>query len=213
MIKSLPIPDNENERLKDLASYDILDSIDEQDYDSITALASSIAGTPIALISLVDANRQWFKSRVGLEATETPRNISFCQYAIMGDEMFEVENALEDPTFNTNPLVTGAPNIRHYAGVPLTTPTGHNIGTLCVISPEPGSLSSEQKTGLTTLAKQVINQLELKKKNKILVNKKNRLINFSIYPAIFYVLPPLMGSLKRLTQGLVNFWATALKLS
>lgn len=163
---SAPIPENENERLAELLSYDVLDTEAEQLFDDLTALASQICETPIALISLVDPNRQWFKSRVGLDAQETPREIAFCSHAILQQEIFEVPNAKEDPRFHDNPLVTGAPDIRFYAGAPLITPSGQAIGTLCAIDREPRELTEEQRASLQTLSKSVVAHLELKRKNR-----------------------------------------------
>ncbi len=175
MAKELPIPTNEDERLKALQDYNVLDTLPEEEYDAITKLASFIAGTPIALVSLIDEDRQWFKSKVGLEAPETTRDISFCQYAIMDDTPYEVVNATENPIFKDNPLVTGDPNIRHYAGFPLKNPQGYNLGTLCVINSVPGQLSEDQNTALKTLANQVTAQLELRKQNHMLSESKKSL--------------------------------------
>jgi len=163
---SAPIPDDEDKRLTELLSYDVLDTEAEQLFDDITKLASQICDSPIALISLVDPNRQWFKSRVGLEAQETSRNIAFCSHAILQREVFEVNDATKDPRFHDNPLVTGAPHIRFYAGAPLVTPSGHAIGTLCAISDEAKTLTDVQRSALQTLSQSVVAHLELKRKNR-----------------------------------------------
>lgn len=164
-MKTPPIPANELDRLKALDRYSIMDSLPEKEYDALTQLASHICGTPIALVSLLDQERQWFKSSVGLDVSETPRDLSFCQYAIMGDEVYEVDNALENELFANNPLVTGNPNIRYYAGAPLTDSNGFNLGSLCVIDTKPNKLSEEQKKALTLLADQVVVLLSLRAKN------------------------------------------------
>lgn len=165
-MKAAPLPQNEDERLAELLSYDVLDTEAEQLFDDLTALASQICETPIALISLIDPDRQWFKSRVGLDAEETSREIAFCSHAILQEEVFEISNATLDPRFHDNPLVTGAPDIRFYAGAPLITPSGHAIGTLCAIDRKPKTLTEAQKVSLQTLSKSVVAHLELKRKNR-----------------------------------------------
>lgn len=157
-----PTPSNESSRLAALLRFELLDTPAEAMFDNITALAAQICETPIALISLVDAERQWFKSRQGLDARETPRELAFCAHAINGETLFEVENALLDPRFRDNPLVTGAPDIRFYAGMPLADGEGHNLGTLCVIDRQPRQLSVQQKGALKLLAQQAINLFELR---------------------------------------------------
>jgi len=147
-------------RLAALLRYEILDTPEDSAFDDFTALAAQICDTPIALISLVDDRRQWFKSRVGLDVSETPREISFCTYTITGDEIFEVPDTLQDPRFCSNPLVLGDPHIRFYAGTPLTSPDGYNLGTLCVIDRQPRRLSPEQRETLERLGRQVIRLFE-----------------------------------------------------
>ena len=154
---------DEQDRLAALARYAILDTAAEDAFDELVQLASTICASPIALISFVDASRQWFKARVGLGTAETPRQISFCTHAILQRELFIVHDARQDPLFAGNPLVTGEPKIRFYAGAPLVTPDGFNLGTICVIDREPRVLGSEQRHALATLARQVVVQLELRR--------------------------------------------------
>lgn len=155
------LPPSEIARLEALRQYRILDTPCEQAYDDITALAAFICDAPIALISLVDSDRQWFKSKVGLNVNETSRDSSFCAHAILSEGIMIVNDALRDERFHNNPLVTGEPKIRFYAGVPLRTPDTHQIGTLCIIDRQVRELSEYQTKTLKALARQVVMQLEL----------------------------------------------------
>ncbi|MEQ8207712.1 MAG: diguanylate cyclase, partial [Woeseia sp.] len=162
-MSSVPIPPNDADRIRKLEEYSILDTLPEQDYDDITRLAAVICETPISLISLVDGHRQWFKSRVGLEAQETPREHAFCAHSIMTpDDVFVVNDASKDERFTQNPLVTGDPNIRFYAGAPLLAPSGEALGTLCVIDQKPRELTLAQADALRLLSRLVVSQFEMR---------------------------------------------------
>ena len=161
-MKTAATPLNEADRLAALRRYEILDTPPEREFDDLARLASYICNIPIALISLVDSGRQWFKSHHGIAAHETPRRLAFCAYTILGNGIFEVPDALLDQRFADNPLVLDTPEIRFYAGTPLRTPDGANIGTLCVIDRVPHRLSEQQRDALRILGDQVVRQLELR---------------------------------------------------
>ena len=159
------LPADESARLEALCACQVLDTLPEPAYDDLTRLAAQICGTPVALVSFVDAGRQWFKSKVGLVAAETNRDAAFCAHAILNPvELLLVPDALADARFADNPLVTGPPHIRFYAGAPLVTLEGHALGTLCVIDQTPRSLTVAQKDALLALARQVVSQLELRRR-------------------------------------------------
>src|SRR6478672_721928 len=158
-----PLPSNEAARLEALSQYNILDTAPEQAFDDLTRLAAHICETPMALVSLVDARRQWFKSKVGLNVQETPRDVAFCAHALHRPKPLVVPDALADERFAKNPLVTSEPHIRFYAGVPLITPEGYPLGTLCVLDQVPRQLSDWQLEALSALAHQVVTQLELRR--------------------------------------------------
>jgi len=163
-------PDNEEARIVALEKYAILDSDPEQAFDDLTLLASFVCRTPIALISLVDEDRQWFKSRVGLNATETSRDIAFCSTAILQSDVFVVSDALKDDRFRDNPLVISEPHIRFYAGAPLINEDGYALGTLCVVDRAPRELTPEQREALEALSRLVLAQMEFRR-NLILLKE------------------------------------------
>ncbi len=158
-----PIPDNETERLRALERYDVLDTPPEESFDRITRLAAELLDMPTALLSLIGQKRQWFKSCFAFNREDTDREIAFCSYTILNDAPMVVEDATDDPRFASNPLVTGDPGIRFYAGVPLTTPDGFNIGTLCLIDTKPRHLDATEVRQLEDLAAMAMNELELRR--------------------------------------------------
>jgi diguanylate cyclase (GGDEF)-like protein/PAS domain S-box-containing protein len=170
------LPANEAQRLKALRSLDLLDTEAELEFDELTALAAQICNVPIALVSLVDEYRQWFKSKVGLEACETSRKVAFCAHSILKpNEIMEIPDAHLDQRFASNPLVTEDPKIRFYAGAPLTTSSGHTLGTLCVLDYSPRRLTTAQKSALETLRLLVIRQIELRHSYKSLKRARGKL--------------------------------------
>jgi len=171
--------DLENKRVEVLMSYEIMDTPPEADLDEITKIAYLICDTPISLISLLDKNRQWFKSNHGLDCSETPKGISFCQYAILTNELFVVEDSLLDDRFKNNPLVIGDPHIRFYAGMPLISSSGYKLGTLCVIDRKPKKLNETHRFIMKSLAKQVITNFELRKTAKELIKLNQKTLNIA----------------------------------
>jgi len=155
-----PISPNEPSRVATLHRYSILDSLSEPEFDDASTLAAILCGTPVSLVSLIDQDRQWFKAKVGIDLTETPRSQSFCAYTLATARTLVVPDAQLDPRFADNPLVTGDPNIRFYAGAPITAPNGHIIGSVCVVDTKPRSITPFQIIGLESLARQVMALIE-----------------------------------------------------
>lgn len=161
---SAPKSPDEDARLEALRQYHVLDTVPEESFDDFTKLASLLCEAPISLISLIDSDRQWFKSKVGIDADETHRDLAFCGHAILeSEDLLVVPNALEDERFLDNPLVSEAPHIRFYAGAPLVNTEGFALGTLCVIDRVPRVLSEDQRTALSTLGRRLVAHLENRK--------------------------------------------------
>lgn len=205
-----PIPDNEEARLARLEQYKILDTPAEDAFDRATRLASKIMGTPIALVSLVDRDRQWFKSRLGLDVPETPRDVAFCAHAIMTTDPLVVGDALQDERFADNPLVNEQPKIRFYAGAPLTTRDGFNIGTLCAIDMEPHAPTDSQIEALQDLAQMVVDELDLRATGRMALEDVARRKQLDELKSAFITsvnhelrtpLTSIIGSLKLLLSG------------
>ncbi|MEV4707509.1 GAF domain-containing sensor histidine kinase [Actinoplanes sp. NPDC049316] len=170
-----PLPANEADRLAALYELDILDSAPEKDFDDIVALASSVCGVPMSLVSLIDTDRQWFKARQGTDLTETSRDLSFCAHAILGKDLMVIPDASQDPRFTGHPAVAVDGGVRFYAGAPLITTDGFALGTLCVVDSHPRRLDVEQLQALRALARQVTSQLELRRYAVALANTTARL--------------------------------------
>jgi len=209
------IPVNESERLAALQRYEILDTEPEQEFDDIALLASNICGTPIALISLVDENRQWFKSKVGAIESEIPRDIAFCAHGILQPDVFVVEDTLTDPRFANNPMVTGHSKIRFYAGSPLITPEGQALGVLSVSDRVPRQLEPKQTAALRALSRQVVAQIELRRNLKELqeavIQRERAEAALSEFQALYHSLIEQLpaGIFRKNAEGryvLVNSW-------
>ena len=167
---------DETERLKTLRDYLVMNTLPEEVFNDVVRLASGICETPIALISLVDDQKQWFKARIGLDTAETPREQAFCAHAILyPSDVMEVSDATKDPRFRSNPLVTGDPNIRFYAGAPLVAPNGQALGTVCVIDRVPRKLDYRQFKLLSALARQVMAILEMQKRIRDLEAERQKM--------------------------------------
>jgi two-component system, NtrC family, sensor kinase len=168
-----PSTSTEAARVASLNRYAILDSEPEQSFDDLVILAAHICQTPMATLSLVDDHRQWFKSKFGVEVKETPREVSICSHAIQQGDLFIVPDTLQDPRFRENPLVTGEPHVRFYAGTPLINEDGYALGTLCVLDREPRQLNTEQKEAINALGRLALRQMELRMNLQLLKEALN----------------------------------------
>ncbi len=201
---------NESERLKALRQYKILDTKPEQAFDDLALIASHICGTPIALITMVDEDRQWFKARIGTDVHETARSISFCSHAIEQKGVFTVPDATLDPRFRDNPLVKGEPHIRFYAGAPLASREGYALGTLCVVDYVPRELTPEQNHALVALERQVAAQLELRRNLDELrvalegIENLSAMIPYCSTCEMNIVIPADTNDMKKITAGIVE---------
>lgn len=177
-MKIAELPENETDRLNDLREYKIMDTPPEVGFDDLVRLAAQIAKVPMSLIALIDEKRQWFKSSIGVDFNETPREISFCSHTILGNSLLLVKDTAKDDRFRDNPFVNGAGGIRFYAGIPLMSYRGNPIGTLCVLDISPNDLNEDQRFALYVLSQQVVKHLELKRINENLerVNKTQNLL-------------------------------------
>lgn len=179
-----PLPKTEELRLLDLQLYDILDTPDEKEYDELRELAAQICNCPISFISLIDNDRQWFKSKQGVSITETSREVSFCSHAILNKDLMVVNDASLDERFSGNPVVEGDMHIRFYAGAPIISPTGQTLGTVCVFDHQPRELNASQKRALEILSNQVTKLLELRLKSKVIEQRATELIKIKDEEAI-----------------------------
>lgn len=198
------IPSDEAERQKELNDLRILDTPAEKRFDRITRIAADLFGVPIALISLVDADRQWFKSKVGLDATQTPRNISFCGHAILSDRVLIVEDALTDLRFRDNPLVTGPPYIRFYAGMPLCGIGGRRLGTLCLIDSSPRKFSPEDSRRLADLSSWAETELNVSLKTESVIAELRDTLVRLVSHELRTPLTGMIGALEIIRSELAN---------
>ena len=171
----LALVSDEQERLEALRSYNIIDTDPEPVFNDLAQLAAYVCGTPMAVVSLLDDERQWLKARVGIDLREVPREQTFCQYALRANDVFEIPDTLADSRYASNPMVTGAPHIRFYVGTPLLTPEGYSLGTLCAFDTVPRSLSTDQREALRLLARQVMAHLELRRTRLLLDDERRKL--------------------------------------
>jgi len=194
----------ESSRIKALYSYDVLNSKNDEFLNNIVFLLSSVCNVPIAYISLLDEDRQYFKAKIGMSLTETNREVSFCTYAIKQNGIYEIEDALKDPLFANNPMVTGRPGVRFYAGMPLKDFAGFNIGTLCIIDRVPRKLSDFQKKILHTLAQSTIDYIVLKKSRENLKEMSNEFKNyFNLIPDLLCIASP-EGFFKKVNSAFIK---------
>ncbi len=171
------LPKFEEIRLADLHLYNILDTPDEKEFDELRELAAQICNCPVSMISIIDRDRQWYKSKQGFNVAETPRDVAFCAHTILEDHLLVVEDMTKDVRFSDHPFVTGEQHVRFYAGAPIVSPTGQNLGTICVIDQQPRTLSNAQKRALEILSNQVTKLLELRLKSQVIEERASKLVS------------------------------------
>jgi signal transduction histidine kinase len=202
-VEKAAIPENEAKRLVALRDLDILDTPPEAIFDDIARIASTVCGCPIAMVSLVDADRQWFKATVGIEPGETPRDVAFCAHAILDDEIFVVQDATKDRRFHDNPFVIGAPEIRFYAGAPLSLPSGDRVGTLCILDSVPRALTPPMREALLALKRQAEANLALRARGIDLKRANERLLTLQTQKEqlVQFVVHDMKNALTSLSVG------------
>jgi signal transduction histidine kinase len=205
-----PLPANEKQRLERLRKYGILDTPPEEAFDRIVRLAATILDVPMATISLVDDGRQWFKARVGVEAPETTRDVAFCAHAILSNDVLVVDDATQSPLFSDNPLVIGEPKIRFYAGAPMTTHDGYNLGTVCAIDKRPRKVTPEQTALLRDLSALAVDQMELRAAGRNALAEVDERVRIDAFKSAFIStvnhelrtpLTSIIGAVELITSG------------
>ncbi|RYZ75991.1 MAG: GAF domain-containing protein, partial [Proteobacteria bacterium] len=206
-----PVPENESKRIEALLTYQILDTLPEQVFNDLTLIASQICKTPVALFGLIDQNRQWFKSKIGIDLTEVPRDLAFCAHTIAGSNSLVVPDLSNDPRFADHPFVTGAPHARYYAGAPIVTKEGLSVGAICVVDTVPHEIDRDQIQALEAIARQILSHLETR---NLLIRERElstelslskvQLDEFFDLARDFLVVCEADGRFSRVSQSLVN---------
>jgi signal transduction histidine kinase len=212
-VVAAPLPPNEKQRLERLRKYGILDTPPEEAFDRIVRIASTTLDVPMAVISLIDEGRQWFKAKVGIDAPETARDVAFCAHAILQNDIFVVNDATKNPLFSENPLVTGGPNVRFYAGAPLKTHDGFNLGTVCAIDNKPRALTPAQQAILRDLSAIAVDQMELRAAGRTALAEVDERVRVDAFKTAFIAtvnhelrtpLTSIIGAIELITSGVAG---------